>query len=288
MSSGNAQIIFWDVKHGHATYIRTPNDRHIVIDLGTGSYKNGDVFSPLKWLKEKGVTQLDTVIVTHPHKDHIDDVFNFDALSPKTVYFPRQIKKSQYYEEKYKDVYNKYAEINDRYSLDVQSGSENDLDVAIQWGGLKITRFIQKHDAVYKNINNYSVVTVLEYARSKIVIPGDNEKESWEYLMTQNDFKEKVRDADIYLAAHHGRESGYIAEVVSLINPRLTVVSDGRFCETSANARYTQMSRGWSVWQNGQQKDRKCLTTNSDGSISVTLGYNGPNETNPFMQVSIQ
>ena len=31
-------VIFWDVQHGHSTYIKTPNNRHIVIDLGTGDY----------------------------------------------------------------------------------------------------------------------------------------------------------------------------------------------------------------------------------------------------------
>lgn len=28
-----AQFIFWDVDHGHATYLRTPNGRHLVADL---------------------------------------------------------------------------------------------------------------------------------------------------------------------------------------------------------------------------------------------------------------
>ncbi|BCU07202.1 hypothetical protein Atep_18790 [Allochromatium tepidum] len=46
-----AKIIFWDVEHGHASYLCTPNGRHIVIDLGTGSYDSGDEFSPLNHLK---------------------------------------------------------------------------------------------------------------------------------------------------------------------------------------------------------------------------------------------
>ncbi|ODS37411.1 MAG: hypothetical protein A7316_09440 [Candidatus Altiarchaeales archaeon WOR_SM1_86-2] len=31
------EIVFWDVQHGSATYIKTPNGKHIVQDLGTGS-----------------------------------------------------------------------------------------------------------------------------------------------------------------------------------------------------------------------------------------------------------
>jgi len=36
------QVVFWDVQHGHATYIKTPNVKHIVIDLRIGSYDGND------------------------------------------------------------------------------------------------------------------------------------------------------------------------------------------------------------------------------------------------------
>ena len=70
------QFVFWDVQHGSASHIKTPNDRHLVIDLGTGSYSENKEFSPLMHLKKKyGVGQLDYVVITHPHRDHIDDIF---------------------------------------------------------------------------------------------------------------------------------------------------------------------------------------------------------------------
>ena len=61
--TGEATILFWDVQHGSATYIRTPNNKHLVIDLGTGSYGNNDQeFSPLKYLKNTyNISQLDYV-----------------------------------------------------------------------------------------------------------------------------------------------------------------------------------------------------------------------------------
>ena len=58
------KIVFWDVEHGHAAYLKAPNGRHIVIDLGTGSYGSGDEFSPLDHLKyQYGIKQLDYVII---------------------------------------------------------------------------------------------------------------------------------------------------------------------------------------------------------------------------------
>lgn len=32
------EIIIWDVQHGSAAYVHTPGNKHIVIDLGTGSH----------------------------------------------------------------------------------------------------------------------------------------------------------------------------------------------------------------------------------------------------------
>jgi competence protein ComEC len=119
-----------------------------------------------------------------------------------------------------------------------------------------------------------------------VVIPGDNEKCSFEELMQRSDFKEAVRNSDILLAPHHGRESGYYHDFVSLVNPRLTIVSDGRFCETSANGRYSQKSRGWNIYkENGSKEFRRCLTTNTDGEIFVNFGYSSDPNFKNFLNV---
>ena len=84
------EMVFWDVQHGDAAYLKTPNNTHIVQDLGTGSYDRGsETFSPLLHLKQNwGVDRLDQVIITHPHKDHIDDIHNFGELNPYAFDIP--------------------------------------------------------------------------------------------------------------------------------------------------------------------------------------------------------
>ena len=52
--------------------------------------------------------------------------------------------------------------------------------------------------------------------------------------MERKDFKDAVSNAYILLAPHHGRESGYNSDFVSLVNPSLTIISDGKYCDTSA------------------------------------------------------
>lgn len=85
------RFVFWDVQHGSAAYICTPNAQRIVVDLGTGKVGDGNPdFSPLLHLRDSwDITQLDGVVITHPHRDHIGDIFNFSPLSPRTLERPR-------------------------------------------------------------------------------------------------------------------------------------------------------------------------------------------------------
>ena len=292
--SKECTVVFWDVQHGHSAYIKTPNDRHIVIDLGTGDYSGSNKeFSPLKHLKNNyGVKQLDYVIVTHSHLDHIDDILNLDLLDPKVFRRPKHITNKEVMDgvqEKDKPKFKKYCEINDRYNSPVGADSTDSASNPDNWGGLNIQSFTPS-SCNHNNFNNHSIVTVIEYAGINVVIPGDNEKCSFEELLLRESFKKAIKNSDILLAPHHGRESGYNTDFMDLVNPRLTVVSDGRFCETNANARYSAKSRGWSVYKKstGISKDRKCLTTNSDGEVLVSFGFSSdPNHKN-FLSVKVE
>lgn len=265
-------IVIWDVQHGSAAYIRTPNGKHIVIDLGVGSYNdNNEAFSPLLHLKNNwNVHQLDEVIITHPHADHIDDIFNFDELSPRVLLRPKHlseedIRKANRAEDS--DKVEKYLEINARYTYPV-SDSENPI-LPENNGGAKFYTFIPTNCGT-SNINNHSVVTIIEYLGVKVVIPGDNGPPSWKELLEKSDFITALKNADIFVASHHGRESGYCSKLFKHFKPDLVIVSDGRFCDTSAVDRYSKLAKGWKVHKrSGGSEKRYCLTTRADGEILI-------------------
>ena len=52
-------VTIWDVQHGAATYVRTPNGRTFAIDLGIGSAKARREFSPLLHLKQNYGVEFD-------------------------------------------------------------------------------------------------------------------------------------------------------------------------------------------------------------------------------------
>ena len=282
------KIIVWDVQHGHATYIRTPNGKHIVIDLGIGSYERSSAdFSPLLHLKKEwGVNQLDSVIITHPHRDHIDDIFNFDKLTPLTLSRPKHLSEQEIRagNEKPDKVIDKYLEISNRYSAPIDPGNNPSLEE--NNGGVQIQKFTPTSCGT-SNLNNHSIVTVISYARSKMIIPGDNEPPSWDELLKRADFLTAIKGTDILLAPHHGRDSGFSSALFEHINPRLTIISDGPFCDTSATSRYAQQTQGWTVQKrSGGTETRKCVTTRNDGVIEVQFGQNSNGKS--YIQVTIE
>ena len=268
------KVVFWDVQHGHATYVRSPNGRHVVVDLGIGSYSGSSTFSPLLHLRDQeGVDRLDYVVITHPHLDHIDDILNFDALNPRALQRPKHLTGEEILEgvrEQDMQKFFKYLAIDDRYNSPVAGA--NDPKNPDNYGGLVIRTFVPRNCG-RSNLNNHSVVAVFEDSGLRVVVPGDNEPCSLTELMEDPQFVAAVKDSDVLLAPHHGRESGYYSDFVNLVNPRLAVVSDGRAQGTDASSKYSKASRGWKVHhRKGGSSNRSCLTTRSDGDIVVNFG----------------
>lgn len=261
-----ATMTVWNVQLGLAVHVKAPNGKYIVIDLGTGTYESGNS-SPLLKRRYNNIAYM---ILTHPHLDHIDDILNFELNEPKILHRATSLSNSEVMEGvRYCDraKFEKYCEINDRYNSPVAQENENNPDNPYKYGGLTIETY-STSACNHSNFNNFSIITVFILSGVKVVVCGDNETESLDILMKRSDFKEAVKNADVLVAPHHGRESAYHSDFVSLVNPRITIISDTNKSGASASDKYTRISRGWKV--NGAT--RYCLTTRNDGNITVEFG----------------
>lgn len=270
------KLVFWDVQHGSSTYIETPKRKTIIQDLGTGSYKDDDMtFSPLLWMKDKyGIRNLDCVIITHPHKDHIDDILNLDQFNIHKVLYPSKVNIENIMKKNEtcpinEEIYKKYLDITDDFLYPIECFLKDfihsDPLSSEENGGVKIQLFEPKLS--HANINEDSLVTIISYAGRKIILPGDNGETSIKKLLENNSFKDSIQDADILLAPHHGRESGFYHGWFNYFRPKLTIISDGACVETSAIKDYHNMTKGVPV----RGKERSCMTTRSDGVIVLKI-----------------
>jgi competence protein ComEC len=277
----------WDVQHGSAAYLRTPLNRHVVIDLGVGDISEADVrFSPLRLIKSWGVQRLDEVIITHPHRDHLDDIFVFDSLNPRVLMRPRHLTETEIRAGNQSidtPIIDKYLEIDRRYTGTVAATEDPSAESV---SGMQIVSFTPSLCA-RGNLNNHSIVTFMRYANSTICLPGDNEAASWNELIKQSGFADWLKSTDILVASHHGREAGYCSEIFELCKPVLVIVSDGPGSDTSAVDKYLLQASGWSVRsrKTGEAKTRYVLTTRCDGSIYVSAGWN---KETPYLAVSTE
>ena len=253
----------WDVQLGLAIHVKAPNGKYIVIDLGTGTYNT----SPLR---KRMFDNIAYMIITHPHLDHISDILNFDINAPRILCRPPLLTNEEVMEgvrQCDRAKFEKYCQINDRYNSPVKYDDENYTGNPNNYGGLEIQTF-STSECDHDNFNNFSIITIFKISGIKVVVCGDNEKDSFDVLMRRSDFKDAVRWADVLVAPHHGRESAYHSDFVSLVNPRITIISDTTKSDASAVNKYTQKSRGWKV----RGEERKCLTTRNDGNITVEFG----------------
>jgi len=266
----------WDVKYGNATYIKTPNGKNIVQDLGTGTLKTGSAtFSPLLFLKNSmKINRLDEVILTHPHGDHLKDILNFDTFSPEILNRPKGLTRKEILaanRAEDRELVEKYIEISSKYNEDI-SGKESPLHTNNN-GGASIQVF-QSAKRTNSNINHDSILTVISYATSKVVLPGDNDEESLKELLEQNGFKETIRNTDIFVAPYHGLESGFCEDLFEYFRPKLVIVSNGRFDDSGCLSQYSDIASGWDVHtRTGGIVERKCLTTKRDGNIEIAMGW---------------
>jgi competence protein ComEC len=278
----NLNLTFWDVKHGSATLIRTPNGTSIAYDMGIGRLNEfNEEFSPMKYLQngKNPLKKLDLVCISHPDEDHISDLINlnFDGTSfrcwerPKLVDDEVRKKYQETSNNKKKAIFQRYLNICGVYThkLSWEQEPYNPKNN----GNVEITPFFPKPEVKDNRVNNHSIILLLSYKGIKILLSGDNEKLSWRWLIeNEDDFIESIKDTDIFLASHHGRKSGVCEELLEYLSPKLTIISDGPEGETSDTDSYRRFSDGMIVYNvNNEPKFRYCLTTRKDGAVKVQI-----------------
>jgi competence protein ComEC len=273
--AGKLFFLFFDVQHGHATYIKFPNGNHWFIDLGQGSIQDtNETFSPLSHMRYTyGVQQLHHLVITHPHHDHIADLQHLHLARPTVLTAPRHLTDADVRGGNHDadmEAVEQYLGLLNSFNQPVVPGANP--STGSNNGGVWVRHFTPSQRA-RSNLNNHSVVTVLSFAGTKVLIPGDNEAASWRELLENPAFVEAITGTDIFLAAHHGRQAGYCAEIFDHFKPCLTIVSDGAGSDTSAVSTYYQQSRGWRVHRRSGAKSEKrhCLTTRADKGITLKL-----------------
>jgi competence protein ComEC len=272
-----AQFVIWDVEHGDAMYIGTP-EASIVVDLGV--HQNG--FSPINYLKNNGVDNLDWLIVSHPDRDHIRDFTTLDSQFDPWLY-TRPDGAADYIGHRKENIYpndDVYQEISGKcleYEIKRQRYEEPPFDfdqlhghefylTPDELGFAPASQLPTNKDA--PSLNNLSVLNVFEYNGFKLTTMGDLETKGIEMLLEQPDVERAIRGTDVLVAPHHGRESSYSPWLFDVISPEIVAISDAGGTENSAAQKYENHATGkMAERRNGDSVNRNVVTTRNDGAI---------------------
>lgn len=288
---GNLDILVWEVDLGTAIFVNG-SEENIVIDLAD----NGD-FSPIKNLARRKpsykINSIDRLIITHPDQDHIDDIKEFYDLcykgevfkNPITFVRPPDATKFVEYRrenvwqnrEQYVDKVNRYIDMDYAYNNYMKGSDlqkhffETDGNINFEFFSLTSSHLNMKEPKNYSNggnINNLSVLTVMEFNGFKIVYPGDLERKGFEEILKYEEVTTSIQNTDILIASHHGRDSGYYSELFDIIEPNCTILSDGEDMGSSVPNKYRYQS-GNGINVDGNK--RNVLTTRNDKVLQINV-----------------
>lgn len=259
------ELIFFDIEHGSSVLIKT-DTINMLFDLGMGDEKN-----PIDYING----DLNFLIISHPHLDHISGLAEMGERTPDTLLRNRSIPKKLIEESKdlsdnptVIDAFNKYLKLNKKYNL--PTPKESNPTNPNYNGGVDFINFSPNNDA--EDLNYYSLAVFMEYEGVKILLMGDNTLSNINELLEDAEFKERAKDIDIFLAPHHGRESCYSQDLMEHIKPKITIISDkSDDNDNSAIDKYRSNTKGKIIIEKGNAKLRKCLTTRNDGDILVKI-----------------
>jgi competence protein ComEC len=210
ISTGKLTITFIDVGQALSILIQDDQDNDLLIDGGN----NADASLIEVTLSDLGVDDLEYVIATHYHEDHIgglDEVI--ESFIVENVILPD----ATYTTATYRNLIS---------AIDAENANVSHYDfrgpLSFSFGSSSF-EIIGPLSPFLDDQNNLSLVFRMTYENQVILLMGDADKESEDLLI---DYGYDL-DADILGIGHHGSRTSSSEAFVSLVSPQYGIISVG-------------------------------------------------------------
>ena len=235
--TGEMYVHFIDVGQGDAILIETDNVT-ILIDGGVRSA--GEIV--VQYLVQRGIRELDLVIGTHPHADHIGGLIevlrNFKVHSVIDAGVPHTtITFDDYLTEIEKQVATGHC------SYETPQGQ------VVTAGALTLTVLGPGRDL--GSLNDNSVVARVDFGRTSFLFTGDAERASEEHLLSLG----VNLGADVLKVGHHGSRTSTTPAFLQAVSPAHAVIQVGegnRYGHPNEEVLQRLVSAGVSIYRTDQ------------------------------------
>lgn len=208
---GLLKVYFLDVGQGDAIFIETPNGNQVLIDGGP----DNKVLQELAKVMPFYDREIDLVALSHPHADHVTGL-----ISVLERYDVKNILQAN-------EDYN--SPVVPAWRDAVKREGANDVEAIagkiIELGNDVVLKVIYPKESLggqtVKNPNNSSVVMMLDYKDTEILLVGDIEAKIEKELLVDD------IGADVLKVGHHGSKTSTTADFLKKVSPQVAFIEVG-------------------------------------------------------------
>jgi len=202
-SQSTLDVTFLDVGQGDAVLIRAPGGRTAVVDAGRSD--------PTGALRSRGVREIDLLVASHPHADHIGGMRGLIDNFPVRFYLDNGVPHTT-------ATYRRLMQTLE--ASDITYLSADPRTIALGPASIQIL----PRPPSDGNLNNQSVAMIVRHGRFSAFLSGDSETEQLEYMVRRG----LVVDVTLLKAPHHGSANGVTPDFLRLARPEVVAISVGR------------------------------------------------------------
>ena len=222
---------------------------------------------PSDFLPAKGIHTINRFFVTNYDEDHISDLPALrQKLNIELLYRNKSVSKEQLRVVKLQSGPISTAMGSMLDMIGTYTGSPtNDPE----FPRIAFKTYYNEYLTDFDDTNNISLVTFIDCNGKNFVIPGDLERPGWEKLLKKESFRQHLKEVEVFIASHHGRENGYCREVFDFCAPEVVIFSDSsvKYATQEMASKYASHAKG--ITLKGQI--RYVLSTRNDGEIYWNL-----------------
>ena len=211
----NLEITAFDVGNADAFMIKTTDNKYLMIDTGKAGYNSGKSQAEmliLKYFKDRGIKNLDSIIITHFDNDHSGGAIDLiKGIKVNHIFVNSITHNSKQAKEIYKAAREKDTKIIE---------AENNQTV-FNNDGIKITNYLVK-DIAGVGDNESSIITLLQYNDFSMLFTGDAGIETF------NKLKQNLpQNISVLKVPHHGASGVINKHLANYFNPIYSIISTG-------------------------------------------------------------